>query len=180
MIGAFPVERSKGSHASPASRRRHRAVDSIPSFHIRCPGIQLQTAFAPWAGWGRDCFPHEALSGAATRVRDCSWMCTDSGTRMATQATAGAKASCAYVAVAVSQPGGILTAPPSSVAVRRRSDPLHPGPISAGEQQEQSRDGWPSLQLPRDRKRNLACSKLVVTHLFSRQVVSRRWTSSEV
>lgn len=73
MIGALPVERSKGSHASPASRRRHRAVDNIPSFHIRCPGVQLQTACAPWTGWGLDCFTHQALSGAATRVRDCSW-----------------------------------------------------------------------------------------------------------
>lgn len=103
------------------------------------------------------------------------------GTRIATQATAGAKKHPANNAhttvVAISQPCGILTAPPSSVAVRRRSHPLHPGPINAGEGPELRRDGCPP---PLDRERDLACFKLVVTHLSSRQVVSRRWTSSEV
>lgn len=50
--------------------------------------------------------------------------------------------------VAVCQPCGILTAPPSSVAVLRRSDPLHPGPVNTGGLPELRSHGYSSAQLP--------------------------------
>lgn len=57
---------------------------------------------------------------------------------------------------------------------------LHPGPMNAGEQQDQRGATDIISPAPLDREGNLECSKLAVTHLSSRQVVSRRWTSSEV
>lgn len=87
---------------------------------------------------GRDCFSTKPCPGAVRRVRDCSHMCTDS--LHSHSGPAERKAFCALYhstdVVAVSQPCGILTAPPSSVAVVRRSDPLHPGLINADVQLE--------------------------------------------
>lgn len=156
------MEWCKGSNASPASRRRHRAVDSIPSFHIRCPGIQLQTACAPWRGRGY--FPTKRPSRAARRVRDCSCMCAQTRHPHGHSGHCRGKKHAVHnahptVVAIISQPCGILTAPPSSVAVRRRSHPLHPGPINAGRadrRPELRRDGCPP---PLDRERDLACFK---------------------
>lgn len=52
-----------------------------------------------------------------------------------------------------------------------------PAQSTQAKRPELRRDGCPP---PLDRGRNLACFKPVVTHLSSRQVVSRRWASSEV
>lgn len=158
-----------------------QAVDSIPSFQIRCPCAQLQTACEPWMG--SQCHSYEACSGLPGEFATAHVRAQTRHPHSPPRPLPERKASCAQRTCCSRRHQSTLWDSYSPTLECRNTSPIRSSTSRPSQRRRAARAEERRVSVypaPLDRERDLACSKLVVTHLSSRQVVSRRRTSSEV